>query len=273
MYKKWLVRFKERRRIQKEAAAEREQQDELLEMLREQAEFEAALAEAEAYEDYLAEAYGDYVTEAEANGDYVTEAGENAAPVYYDDPDLEYYEDLLYDTDRHDLPFATQHGPPPFYDQYPEYDFYPFNNHFAAPHRLRRSLQHPPDEGKDGGDTANDPDQHNVPGSKLPRLPASDDLPDEDEGEDHEALQRVLLNLTMHLDMSGCSTRLLCHLMGKPQHTRTEDEDTLLRLFVGNHSNAPPIVQCPQEFPRCGLQGEELNAIFTLTSGLLANVL
>lgn len=251
LYKKKLVRFKERRRLQIAAAEERQQQDELLEMLRAEKEAAAAAAAAEA------------ATERENAGLYGEEHG----------PDLDYYGDVFYDTERHDVPFATQHrlAPSPAYwvDEGSAgyvYDLHPYSAPFDSPHRFRRS---PPE---DGGDTAHDPDHPSIPSSSpSPLPPAPSDQPDEDE--DDEALQKVLVNLAAQMDTSGCSLRFLCHLLGKPKDALTPDEGYLLRLFAGSHSDAPPASQCDQAFPRCGLQGEELSAVFSFTSGLVARIL
>ncbi|XP_050729865.1 uncharacterized protein LOC127005205 isoform X2 [Eriocheir sinensis] len=238
------------------AADERQQQEELLETLR----AEAAMAAA-----------GD-------GQDAVIVEREDAVPLLFGEkygPELEYYGDVLYDADHYDVPFVTQHRLPPFPGNWPDegnmdtvYDPHPF----LRPHRLPRSPHHQPDEGEDGGDTVHEPDHSSIPGSlSRPLSLSSDDQRDEDE--EDEALQKVLVNLAAQLDTSGCSLRFLCHLLGKPQDALTQDEELLLRLFVGSHSDAPPGSQCDQEFPRCGLQGKELSALFTFTSGLVAKIL
>ncbi|XP_050729853.1 uncharacterized protein LOC127005199 isoform X2 [Eriocheir sinensis] len=272
LYKKKLLRFEERRRLQLEAADERQQQEELLETLR----AEAAMAAAGEGEDAVT-VEGEEAVTVEGE-DAVMVEREDAVPLLFGEeygPELEYYGDFLYDADHYDVPFVTQNRLPPFPGNWPDegnmdtvYDPHPF----LRPHRLPRSPHHQPDEGEDGGDTVHEPDHSSIPGSlSRPLSLSSDDQRDEDE--EDEALQKVLVNLAAQLDTSGCSLRFLCHLLGKPQDALTQDEELLLRLFVGSHSDAPPGSQCDQEFPRCGLQGKELSALFTFTSGLVAKIL
>ncbi|KAK8383518.1 hypothetical protein O3P69_015758 [Scylla paramamosain] len=93
------------------------------------------------------------------------------------------------------------------------------------------------------------------------------DLPDEDQHEDD--LERLLLTLATHLDKSGCSLKLLCHLREKPPQARSLEEDGLVHLFA----NGTAGVSCTQEFPSCAMGKEQLRSMFAITTALIGSAL